>query len=263
MIANKLRIGNPTSSGIVALTSMNRKGDGPGAPFQTYVDEKNMERKLGRSLDTETNARALVWGKLLEGRVFEEILGLEYTLNSQETMQHPTIHFWTGSPDGFKYDHGKTVVDIKAPITLKSFCQLVDPLYDGMNGIEAMNVVRSTHKDGDKYYWQLVSNSVLSESKFAELIVYVPFQDELDEIKRLADGVAHCMWIQFADELELPFIKRGGHYSNRNIIRFEVPEEDKEFLTQRVLLAGEKLIDVEKPSLVYKPKTIIPELIKI
>ena len=247
IINNQIRIGNPTSSEIVALTSYDRSGKQPGKPFFTYVEEKNMERRLGRSLDSESTARPLVWGKLLEPRAFE-LLGLEYSLNSDETLIHPEIEYWAGSPDGFKYDKGKTVGDIKAPLTLKSFCQLVQPLYDGFNGMEAMNKIRETHKDGEKYFRQLVSNACISGARFAELIVYVPYESELEEIKRSAEGVDGCMWIQFATENELPFLKDGGYYKNLNIIRFEVPQEDKDFLTERVRLAGTMLI--KNPSLI-------------
>ena len=250
---NKIRNGNFTSSEIIALTTLDRSGKNPGKPFFTYIEEKNMERRLGRSLDSESNARPLVWGKLLEGRVFD-ILGLEYSLNSQETMRHPEIDFWCGSPDGFKYDLGQTVMDIKSPVTLKSFCQLVQPLYDGLTGMDAINAIRNgyvddngiahaPHKDGEKYYWQLVSNACISKSRFAELIPYAPYESEIPEIKLLADGVDNCMWIQFATENELPFLKDGGYYKNLNIIRFEVPQKDKDFLTERVLLAGTMLIN--------------------
>jgi hypothetical protein len=237
-----IRNGNLTSSEIVAVTTLDRSGKNPGKPFFTYVEEKNMERRLGRCLDSESNARPLVWGRLLEPRAFEQ-LGLEYSLNSDETICHPEIGYWKGSPDGFKYGKRKTVIDIKCPITLKSFCQLVQPIYDGFNGMEAMNKIRETHKDGEKYFWQLISNACITDSDFTELIVYAPYESELEEIKRSAEGVDGCMWIQFATENELPFLKDGGYYKNLNIIRFEVSQEDKDFLTERVKLAGSMLIN--------------------
>lgn len=242
IINNQIRVGNLTSSEIVALTSFDRSGKSPGKPFFTYIEETNMERRLGRCLTSESSARPLIWGKLLEPRPFEQ-LGLEYSLNSDESITHPEINYWAGSPDGFKYVIEKTVLDIKCPITLKSFCQLVQPIYDGFEGMEAMNKIREYHKDGDKYYWQLVSNACITGSQFAELIVYAPYESEIEEIKRSAEGVDGCMWIQFATENELPFLKDGGYYKNLNIIRFEVPQGDKDFLTERVKLAGSMLIN--------------------
>jgi hypothetical protein len=247
MIKNILRCGNFTSSEIVALTTSDRTGKLPGKPYFTYIDETNYERKLGRSISDEINARPLTWGKMLESRVFD-LLGLEYVLTSNETVQHPAIKFWAGSKDGIKYDEGKTVIDIKCPMTLKSFCQLVDPLYKGLSGMAAMQYVRDNHKDGDKYYWQLVSNSIIDDTKYAELIVYMPYKSELQEIQQMARSVdgaemSKHYWIAMSNDGDLPFILDDGFYKNVNVIRFEVPEEDKDFLTVRVMQAGKLLID--------------------
>jgi hypothetical protein len=252
MINNKLRIGNFTSSEIVALTKKDKKGTGFGAPAITYIEETNMERRLGRSLTDEVNARPLIWGKLLEPRVFN-LLGLEYVLTSQDTSQHPTIPYWSGSKDGIKHDPGKTVMDIKCPMTLKSFCQLVQPLYDGLTGLDAMNAVRENHKDGDKYYWQLVSNACIENTRFAELIVYMPYYSELADIRMMVqniagDQMAKHYWIAMANEDELPFLLEDGYYKNINIIRFEVPESDKKLLTELVKKGGEMLIN--EPSVI-------------
>src|SRR5687768_14058682 len=123
---SKIRVGNFTSSEIVALTKNGKAKDSLGVPAYTYIEECNYERKLGRSIDTESNARPLSWGKLVEGRLFE-LLGIEYKLVSQESIQHPAIPYWAGSPDAQKFESNNdsdTVVEIKCPITLKSFCQL-------------------------------------------------------------------------------------------------------------------------------------------
>ncbi len=226
MIENKLRIGNFTSSEIVALTTKGTAKDSKGKPFYSYIEEKKMERRLGRSVDSESNAKPLQWGRLLEQFAFEKI-GTEYIISSQETDSHPTIKCWSGSKDGIKYDEGKTIFDIKAPMTLKSFCQLVD--------CKTMDELRNNHKDGDKYFWQLVSNAIINDCKFAELIVYVPYEKDLDEIKKLAEN--QCNWVFYADKNELPYLIEGGHYKDINIIRFEVSQSDKDFLTNRVLEA--------------------------
>ncbi len=247
MIHNsKTRNGNFTSSEIVALTKEGKAKGTPGAPFLTYIEEKNMERRLGRSLEQESNAKPMVWGKLLENRVFN-LLGLEYSLTSQETDVHPDIPFWVGSKDGLKEDEGRTVIDIKCPITLKSFCNLVDPLYDGLTGMDAINSIRNNHKDGDKYYWQLVSNAIINDCQWAELIVYVPYESELQEIKQSADGQPNAYWITMGNDCELPYLKNDGFYNNVNIIRFEIPQQDKDLLTLKVKMAGEMLHVASKP----------------
>lgn len=249
MIHNELRIGNLTSSEIVAVTTVDKTGKGFGKPALTYIEETNMERRLGRSLTDECNARPLVWGKLLEKRAFD-LLGMEYILSSTVTDVHPIIPFWSGSKDGIKYDKGGTIIDIKCPLTLKSFCQLVDPLYRGHEEIHAMNMIRDNHKDGEKYYWQLVSNSIINGTEFAELVVYVPYFSELDDIKLLASRVpgevaSKHYWIAMAGDGELPFLKDGGYYKNINVLRFKVPESDKKLLTRKVLEAGKLLENVD------------------
>lgn len=238
---NESRVGNFTSSEIVALTTKDKSGKGWGKPAITYIAETNMERRLGRPLSDEIKARPLTWGNLLEPFGFSK-KGFEYELCSQQTIRHPSIDYWTGSPDGTAPD---TVIDIKCPMTLKSFCTLVQPLYDNLTGLEAMNKVRETHTEGNKYYFQLVSNAILTGARFAELVVYMPYQSELAEIKALAEGNPDCYWIWAAMEDELPFLVDGGYYSNINTIRFEVPQEDKYLLKKCVLEAGKLLIPRE------------------
>lgn len=237
------RIGNFTSSEIVALTKVGRNKADWGKPALTYINECNMERKLGRSVTHDVTARPLSWGKLLEPHCFD-LLGLEYKLCSLDTLLHPYINCWSGSPDGEKFDNGKTVIDIKCPMTLKSFCTMVDCL-DTENPIEAL---RENHSDGEKYYWQLVSNSILTGAKFAELIVYMPYQSELEDIRERArnfDGLEqkNYYWVHVAEDNELPYLLDGWHYKNINVIRFEVPQEDKDFLTNKVIEASDMLLE--------------------
>lgn len=265
MIHNQHRGGNFTSSKIAALLSMGSREmteeelaehkkanpksrkktieSWPGKAALTYIDEKKMERRLGRSLSTEVNARATSWGSLVEGRVFD-LLGLEYTLTSKQTLLHPRFPFWAGSPDAEKKN---TVPDFKCPLTLKSFCQLVDPLYVGLEGMDAINAVRDHHEDGDTYYWQIVSNACIKGYEYGELIVYMPYLDELIEIKEMArrDQSGKYKWIDYAEFDELPYILRNGYYRNLNVIRFRIPQEDKDLLTMRVEAAGKLLIPAE------------------
>lgn len=270
MIHNQHRIGNFTSSKIVALLSTGSREmteeemvahkkanpksrkktveSWPGKAALTYIDECRMERRLGRSLSSESNARALSWGSLVENRVFD-LLGIEYRLSSKETMVHPEYPVWAGSPDADKID---TVPDFKCPLTLKSFCQLVDPIYNGLTGMDAMNQVRATHDDGEKYYWQIVSNACIKGYKHGELIVYVPYLAELLEIKEMAhrDGSSKYKWIDYAEFDELPYLLPNGYYENLNVIRFEIPEADKELLTSRVQEAGKLLLNGNAPLII-------------
>lgn len=239
MNENKYRIGRFTSSGISALMKLAKDGKSFGKPALTYIEEKNMERKLGRSLTSESNARPTTWGQLVEKRAFE-LLGTEYRLCSSETIEHPTLpEYWAGSPDLIKFDEGQTVVDIKCPYTLKSFCQFAD--------CKTIEDIRDKHPDGEDYYWQLISNAILTNSKYAELIIYCPYKSELEEIRDLAanvDGASQnrFAWVGFAEDKELPYLLDGGYYENLNIIRFEVSEGDKNLLTAIVENASKLLL---------------------
>jgi hypothetical protein len=234
MIKSFDRIGNFTSSEIYRLLSK-RKG-----VADEYINESNMERRLGRSLDQETTARPLSWGNLIEELAFER-LGLDYKRSSTETIGHPDIKWWFGSPDGTNAKTD-TVFDIKSPFTLKSFCQFAD--------CSKIEDVRENHKDGEKYYWQLVSNCILTGCKYAELIVFCPYVSELQDIQDLCNNYDggdqyRYKWIHDASPDELPLIPTMGFYKNLNIIRWEVSQEDKDLLTAAVIEAGKKLINLK------------------
>lgn len=248
-----IRIGNFNSSEIVALTTNGRVKDSFGKPAFTFIEECNMERRLGIDLENEIDSKPTSWGSLVEGRVFD-LLGLEYTLCSDRTLQHPDIPWWVGTPDAKK--NRDTVGDIKCPMTRKSFCQLVDPAYENGKLIHdalTIEAVRCNHKEGDKYFWQIVSNACITDSKYGELIVYIPYKSELEDIRTLASSAGefgdYTKWIYYASDQQLPWIKDGGYYKNLNVIQFDILDRDKDFLTRRVKDGGEYL-KVYKPVIV-------------
>ena len=229
------RIGNFTSSQIAALMTNGKEKDSFGKPALTYIKQKKRERRLGRSIDNDSNARPLTWGKMVEAIAFEQ-LGTSYGLYSNKTLVHPTIGRWSGSPDGVNHSEPKAVIDLKCPITLNSFCDFAD-----CNTIED---IRANHTSGDTYFWQLVSNAIISCLDYAELIVYCPYKSELEAIKDMCspnsldrEDAHKYAWIYYASDDELPWIPDGGHYKNINIFRFQVPQSDKDALTERVLRA--------------------------
>lgn len=226
---NLMRNGNFTSSQIYRLLSKKK-----GAADE-YILECNMERRLARALNSESSARPLQWGHLLEKYVSEYHLGLSYQIMLDETVAHPKYDFWVGSPDCKNKLEG-VVSDIKAPYTCKSFCQLVDG--------QSMEAIRENHKDGEKFFWQLVSNAILTDSRYAELLVFMPFFDELEKIKEMCedmDDPADYYWIHTMPNSKLPYLPPDSMYKNFNRIRFEVTKEDKDFLTSVVDAAGLKL----------------------
>ena len=246
ILNNKSRNGNFTSSAISALLSLDRSGKNFGKPALTYITEKNFERLLGASLDTEIDAKPLQWGKLNESRVFE-LLGMSYELTSDITSIHPDFKYWVGSADGINHKGDKAIIDIKCPLTKKSFVQLVLPFYDGqenvmdciVNGWEYKGLKIDAHKSGDDYYWQLVSNACIQGVDYAELIVYMPYQDELLDIVNAAKA-ENYRWVEYTD---LPFLKKGGIFKNITTIRFKVPQSDKDKLRGAVEAGGKMLIE--------------------
>ena len=248
------RIGRFTSSEIHKLLSVNVKKDGFGKPALTYINEKRIERRLGRSIDVENNAKALTWGKAVEKYVHEYHLPTSYSYCSSETIAHPEYgDFWAGSPDHIKYDEGTTVVDIKCPITLKSFCTFADLCDAKDNAVFPANVsidyldMLGKHPDGEKYYWQLVSNAILLNAKYAELIVFCPYKKELqairDFISKIDGDQTPYFWIDRSRDSELPWVPDNGYYKNLYVFRFEVPQADKDLLTAKVIAASKLLKD--------------------
>lgn len=271
-----IRNGNFTSGEIVALLSMgsremtkeeldahklNNPGSRkktieswPGKAAITYINQCNMERRLGRSLDGELDAKPTNWGKFIEPLLFQLLDG-DYTYNSQDTLTHTEYPFWKGTPDGFKIHETKTVVDAKCPFTLESFCKLVGPLYNGFEGMGAMTALRegytdktglfqSPHVDAEKYYWQIVSNACIDDCTHGELIVYCPYESELSVIQAAAveSGNPNAYFIANGSPKSLPYLKDDGFYQNINIISFEIPENDKILLTETVKKASKYLI---------------------
>jgi hypothetical protein len=266
---NSLRFGRFTSSKIQALMTVGTrpmtdeemaeykakepKGKkknivgGFGMPALKYIKQKGMERRLGRRIDVENNARPLQWGKCVESIPFEK-LGTAYKMCSADTIIHPEYDFWAGTPDMIKYENGLRVVcDIKCPLTLESFCDFVDCItlveVDGvwvMDETATITKVREFHADGETYYWQLVSNAILTGCNRAELVVYMPYESELQEVKNSAEFFGY-QWIVFGHECELPYLIDGGHYKNINVIPFDIPQSDIDLLTANVIKANSML----------------------
>ena len=234
----KERVTNFSSSNIYMLTKNGRAKDSIGAPFYTYIEEKLIEHRLGRALDKDHSARPTTWGIFVERFAFE-LLGLEYKLVSKDRYYHKTISHWSGAPDLLSEDN--IVGDIKCPFTLKSFCQIVNKLEISNNIAEDLKEIK------EEYYWQLVSNAILTQSTYADLVLFVPYKEQLQEIRDYlnneynGDDIHKYFWIDRALDEELPYLIKGNYYNNIHAYRFEVPQEDIDFLESRVKLASEKL----------------------
>ncbi len=255
------RVGFFTSSQIGRLCGFDRTGKNPSVGFMTYVQEVQMERDMGLPINDESQAKNLIWGKLIESRV-NNLLPSDYSVSSQETDVNPEIPDHSGSKDGLRHSEKKAVLEIKCPRTRKSFYNAVIGMGEcedvkyldriiryAKNGKYAIDNLRKNHKDGEDWYFQIVSNGVINGLDFGELVVYCPFQSELQEIRDEAQNyngdipLSALYWIgNNTNDDELVYINKGGKFNNLNIIRFEIPQEDKDFLIDRIKLAGSYLV---------------------
>jgi hypothetical protein len=252
---SNVRTGRITSSEIVALTKSGRKKEEPGAPFYTYVKECIMERFFKQSLENKVEVLAMSWGLLCE-KIVHDLLGFEYQFHSNKTFVHPKYPEWCGSPDGsiektiLKKKIVETVTETKCPLTRKAFYNLVSELYefDGLtvtkkkniDGNEVIQKIRENSPEGEKYYQQIVSNACIVGAKYGELIVFMPYFEQLELIQEYNNALDESFWfVARAKEGELPFIYKESGIENLNVIRFLIPVEDKEFLESRVIKAIE------------------------
>ena len=197
----------------------------------TYIKQKKQERRLKRSLSKEHNSRPTSWGTFVESIAFEK-LPIDYQLVSQIRDKHETLP-WSGMAD-IKIPSEGIVGDIKCPYSLESFCDLYE------------YIETDTLKENKpEFYWQLVSNSILSKLPFAELWIYCPLEKDLEYIREKAQNIDYgqnkVAFINWSEDNELPYIFKDSDYDSMKGFRFEVPIEDIDFLTSRVILATEYL----------------------
>jgi hypothetical protein len=235
ILKNTNRYGNFTSSEIFKLISRDKSGKGFGAPALTYIEERNLEFKLSRSLDTDVYTRDMAWGIFLERRVYE-LLPFGYALQSDITNSHPTIPFWRGSAD-LTFEDLK-IAEIKC-YQPKKFAKYTDAIMAGD--------LQKFKEEFVQEYWQLVSNAIINKVPNAEAISYMPYKSDLHLIREMADLYDEpdnwkYRFIAEGEDNTLAFLPNGGYYKDLNRFEFEVPQEDIELLTYRVQQAGEMLI---------------------
>lgn len=215
----------------------------------TYFEEKRLEIKLGRCLDTGGYSRPANWGLFMEVIVFSH-LGLEYKIESSESTEHPDKEFnsiWSGSKDLIVPN--VKIGEIKA-YQLKKFCQYTDALTIPITKeFTLAQKIENLKKNFPEEYWQLVSNAIINKVDTVEAISFAPYESEMPEIREMASdpelGLENPWRFRFIAEEKienLAVLKDGGYYENLNMFEFTVPKEDIEFLTQRVRLAKNEII---------------------
>ena len=222
------RYGRWTSSQIWKLMTKDKSGAW-GKPALDYIEERRMERRLHRSLSTTASSgRAAEWGHACEPHAFEA-LGLDYVMQSHITIPNPAMPQHVGSPDcTIQTPKGVTVVDIKCPYTLKSFCQLSD--------VKTSEQLKNEYPE---YYWQLISNAILTGATICELVIFCPPIETVKEI--IKDGMFR--WLEFCDPEELPYLPAESEYPNLSTLKFTPSTEDLAALLERVRAAEDKISD--------------------
>lgn len=241
ILDNRKRIGRFTSSNMDKLMTNGRGENGLGAPAITYIAEKKIELRMGRSLSLDKYSRPTLWGNFIEKRV-HELLGTAYKTCGHITIEHPTIKCWSGSPDNIN-ERESVCGDTKC-YEPKAFSEYVDNLTLAKGDTEIFKISHP-HE-----YWQLVSNALILGMKNIEAIVYMPYESELEEIREMAsnyDGEDQFKYrfISESPKSELPYLPDGGFYKNLNILRFELNKKDCDLLTERVLLAEKMLYNLK------------------
>jgi hypothetical protein len=225
-----MRAGTFSSSNIYKLMTNGKAAGSLGKPALTYIEETKYEVMLGRSLNTEISSRPALWGTFVESYVNDNHIGLEYELASTERLIHPLYQQWTGAPDLIGED---CVGDIKCP-QLKNYCELVKSFKNN-----------SLLDDFPEYYWQLVSNAILTGVDYAELIVFCPYVEELPDIRSAAleSNDKRFNFIVNASDEELPYLIKGGHYKNVMRYKWQVTQQERDQLTERVKMAINLLLE--------------------
>ena len=236
---NEHRAGHFTSSMVYKLIKQT-KGEFQ-APGKTYIQEKQIEKRIGSCLDGGAHTQTLAWGNLLELVVYS-ILGTQYQISSKETNLHPLYgDFWSGSKDLFtvnaKTGKMESIAEIKC-YQKKNFALYTDCILQ--KDTELMKA------DFPKEYWQIVSNAIINEVEIGEAITYMPYVSEAKYLKEMAEDQPDFWKYKFVVDLpvaDLPFIPDGGYYKNINKFAFIIPDEDRELLTSRILQA-EKILNL-------------------
>lgn len=225
IVKNELRVGRFTSSEIYLLAAGKTGFIKSG---YTYIEKKFFERKINRSLDMGKYGQSAQWGLFLERYVFSHFMGLKYEIAATETKINPELDCHAGSAD--LVEKGVKVGDIKCYEPL-NFCRMAECF--------ALNDVQEFKNQFPKEYWQLVSNAIIYGTDRAELILYMPNLQELQEIRDLAmDHEGSDQWkfrfITENEDYQLPYVPDEAAYENLNRFEFEVPQVDKDFLIDRI-----------------------------
>ena len=232
------RFARATSSEIYRACAGN-KVESPNKPFYTYAEEKALEKMLGRSLSVQVSARPLAWGSLMECVVYEG-MGLGYAMTHKQTIiskYFPNIH--SGTPDLIA---DNKIGEIKCPF-LKNYMLLAIDILK-----EDIEVLKKNHAE---YYWQMVSNAILTKKSRVELICFIPKRKELLEVFELIHteeflekynlNVSDYVYYTPENIESFNYMPDECEFPNLTKFEFEVPMDDIMFLQARIKMFEEEV----------------------
>jgi hypothetical protein len=236
------RVARFTSSKISVLTVLGNGEFGFGAGAITYIKDKIKELQLGRGLTLQVYKKEMIWGKCWEVYIHWQ-LGLEYKLIIDKTTIHPKYTFWSGSEDFQVEVDGGCISELK--------CYQLSNHYDYVKCLQKGNI-EDFKKEYKDEYWQIVSNSIIHNTKFGEAIAFMPSELDLIEMRRLLEETDYVekhlkddpwkyRFIYEEDLYNLAFIPEHSDFPSMVKFRFVVPIEDKIFLTKQVINADKLL----------------------
>lgn len=226
------RTGRGTSSQNYRIVAQNKDGK-PSSAFYTYAEEVAIEKFIGRPIREQVKTKATKWGNLMECVVFNS-LPMGYELCHKESIRHKDYpDIWSGTPD--------LLSDEKVGET-KSFFIKEFVLFSSVLLSRDIELIK---KEYPAPYWQVVGNSILTEKKYAELIAFLPKKQELFTILNSVENTdfltdfnldpVDYLYFTVDNIEEFPYLPDECSLDSINTFCFEVPEEDKEFLTNKYI----------------------------
>lgn len=205
----------------------------------TYIRHKRQEFKRKRSMSLDAFSRATAWGEFME-KVVYDLIGLEYKITSKSTKVHPKIKYWSGSQDLIVPKVKISEIKCYQP---EKFCDYADCLLQ--------RDIALFRDEFPEEYWQIVSNAIINRVPKGEALLYQPYDSEADMIYEKVvnyDGEDAQRFQFIANDIRegrmrsLPFQPNDSEYPNLISFEFEVPKDDRKFLTERVKNAVKLLI---------------------
>lgn len=235
------RTGRFTSSKVHLLMKKGRGSAEFSAPALTYISEKRMEAKLGRSIDSFADSQPIRWGRIMEHFAMRHISSNDYSMTSNDYRVHDALP-WAGSADLVGENGNDSIGEIKS-YQLKNFAAYSDCLMS--------RDVERLKKEFPQEYWQIVSNSILYNTALGEAISYMPYYEELEAISDELENTDFLEMKNFeawkyrfiveSPMEELPYIEQGNYFRNITRFAFIVPNHDKAALVKRITDASELL----------------------